>query len=99
MRQGLIGRVPDALRCYCGDRITKISGLKDPHGIQGYPCKTGFALEEIGQAARTLRSDRVFIELLRWPSGDIKSQLVKTQQFLSKDVRNHILCMAEENRR
>ena len=80
-----------------GDRPQDVGDYAGINTILDYKCATGLSAEEIDNAARILRSDAVFIELLRLRIGDIKSQLSNAQLFLSEDVRNNILSMSKEN--
>ena len=88
--------VQNAIGSKCGDRPQDFGDYSDINTILDYPCTTGLSPENIDRAARILRSDDVFIELLRLRIGDIKSQLGNAQLFLSEDVRKNILSIAKE---
>ncbi len=88
--------VQNAIGSKCGDRPQDVGDYAGINTILDYKCATGLSAEEIDNAARILRSDAVFIELLRLRIGDIKSQLGNAQLFLSEDVRKNILSMAKE---
>jgi hypothetical protein len=81
----------------CGDLPQEVGNYASINTSLDYACTTGLSPEDIEKAARILRSDVVFVELLRLRIGDIKSQLGNAQLFLSKDVRENILSMAKEN--
>ena len=88
--------VQNAIGSKCGDRPQDFGDYSGIYTILDYPCTTGLSPENIDRAARILRSDDVFIELLRLRIGDIKSQLGNAQLFLSEDVRKNILSIAKE---
>ena len=89
--------VQNAIGSTCGDRAQDIGDYASLNTILDYDCSTGLAPGEIDRAAGILRSDPVFVELLRLRIGDIKSQLSNAQLFLSEDVRKNILTIAKEN--
>jgi len=89
--------VQNAIGSQCGDLPQDVGNYSRIDTSLDYPCTTGLPAEEIDNAARILRSDPVFIELLRLRIGDIKSQLGNAQLFLSEDVRNNILSIAKES--
>jgi hypothetical protein len=81
----------------CGDLPQDVGNYASINTSLDYACTTGLPPADIVRAARILRSDAVFIELLRLRIGDIKSQLANAQLFLSEDVRKNILSIAKEN--
>ena len=90
-------KVQTAIGSKCGDQPQEVGNYSNIDTSLDYACTTGLLPEEIDNAARILRSDQVFVELLRLRIGDIKSQLGNAQLFLSEDVRNNILSMSKEN--
>lgn len=90
-------KVQTAIGSQCGDLPQDIGNYSIIDTSLDYDCKTGLSPEEIANAARILRSDAVFIELLRLRIGDVKSQVSNAQLFLSEDVRKNILAIAKEN--
>jgi hypothetical protein len=90
--------VQNAIGSKCGDQSQDVGDYSRVDTTLDYDCKSGLSPDDIENAARILRSDVVFVELLRLRIGDIKSQLGNAQLFLSKDVRENILTMAKENR-
>jgi hypothetical protein len=90
--------VQNAIGSKCGDRPQDVGDYASIDTILDYECTTGLSPEVIDRAAGILRSDPIFVELLRLRIGDIKSQLGNAQLFLSEDVRNNILSIAKENR-
>ena len=90
-------KVQTAIGSQCGDLPQDIGNYSIIDTSLDYDCKTGLSPEEIANAARILRSDAVFIELLRLRIGDVKSQVSNAQLFLSEDVRKNILSIAKEN--
>jgi hypothetical protein len=90
-------KVQTAIGSKCGDQPQEVGNYSNIDTSLDYACTTGLAPEAIDNAARILRSDAVFVELLRLRIGDVKSQLGNAQLFLSEDVRNNILAMSKEN--
>lgn len=90
-------KVQTAIGSQCGDLPQDVGNYSRIDTSLDYDCTTGLTPEEIDNAARILRSDAVFIELLRLRIGDVKSQVSNAQLFLSEDVRKNILLMAKEN--
>lgn len=88
--------VQNTIASKCGDLPQDVGNYSRVDTSLDYDCKTGLAPEDIKNAARILRSDVVFVELLRLRIGDIKSQLGNAQLFLSEDVRKNILSIAKE---
>mgnify|MGYP003430417571 FL=1 len=91
-------KVQTAIGSKCGDQPQEIGNYSNIDTSLDYACATGLLPEEIDNAARILRLDPVFVELLRLRIGDIKSQLGNAQLFLSEDVRTNILSIAGESR-
>ena len=89
--------VQNAIGSKCGDLPQDVGNYSRIDTSLDYDCTTGLSLEDIEKAARILRSDIVFVELLRLRIGDVKSQLINAQLFLSEDVRKNILSMSKEN--
>ncbi len=89
--------VQNAIASNCGDRSQDVGDYASIDTSLDYDCSTGLSTEVIDRAARILRSDVVFVELLRLRIGDIKSQLGNSQLDLSEDVRKNILSIAKES--
>jgi hypothetical protein len=89
--------VQNAIGSKCGDLPQDVGNYSRVDTSLDYDCSTGLTPEEIEKAATILRSDVAFVELLRLRIGDVKSQLINAQLFLSEDVRNNILTIAKEN--
>ena len=89
--------IQNAIGNKCGDLPQDVGNYSRIDTSLDYDCTTGLSPEDIEKAARILRTDVVFVELLRLRIGDIKSQLGNTQLFLSNDVRENILSMSKEN--
>lgn len=90
-------KVQTAIGGRCGDLPQDVGNYARIDTSLDYACTTGLSPDEIDRAAGILRSDSAFIEFLRLRIGDIKSQLINAQLFLSDDVRKNILSMAKEN--
>lgn len=88
--------VQNAIGSKCGDLAQEVGNYSSIDTSLNYPCTTGLSKEDVDKAARILRSDAIFIELLRLRIGDIKSQLGNAQLFLSEDVRKNMLSMAKQ---
>lgn len=89
-------KVQNAVGSRCGDRPQDVGNYESINTSLDYPCSTGLSPEVIDNAAKILRNDVVFVELLRLRIGDIKSQLSNAQLFLSDDVREDIIALAKE---
>ncbi len=89
-------KVQTAIGSQCGDLPQDVGNYSRIDTSLDYDCKTGLSPDEIANAARILRSDAIFIELLRLRIGDVKSQVSNAQLFLSEDVRKNIMSIAKE---